>query len=81
MRTCSLLGAVFVAVGVAGQLAYTISSAFFAQVDALVTNAVARGFHVLVNVHHFQDFTDSAIGIQMLERLSRDSERPFCLCP
>ena len=39
--------------------AYTISNAFFAQVDTLVTNALSRGLHVIVNIHHFNDFTEN----------------------
>jgi len=39
--------------------AYTISNAFFAQVDALVTNALSRGLHAIVNVHHFHAFTNN----------------------
>lgn len=36
---------------------YAISNAFFAKVDALVTNALARDLHAIVNIHHFHDFT------------------------
>ncbi len=39
--------------------AYTISNAFFDKVDALVTNALSRGLHAIVNIHHFHEFTSN----------------------
>ena len=35
---------------------YTISNAFFTQVDAVVTGLLARGVNVLLNLHHFNEF-------------------------
>ena len=36
--------------------AYTISNAFFVQVDTVVTGLLARGIRVILNVHHFNEF-------------------------
>jgi endoglucanase len=36
--------------------AYAISNAFFAEVNAVVTGALARGLGVILNVHHFDEF-------------------------
>lgn len=36
---------------------YVISNSLFAKVDFLVTNAVNRGLGVMINIHHFDDFT------------------------
>ena len=35
---------------------------FFARVDAIVTNALAQGLAVLVNTHHFDEFTTDPAG-------------------
>lgn len=35
---------------------FTISNAFFARVDAVVTGLLARGVNVLLNLHHFDPF-------------------------
>lgn len=35
---------------------FTISNAFFARVDAVVTGLLARGVNVLLNLHHFNEF-------------------------
>lgn len=37
---------------------YTISNSIFAKADFLVTNALNRGLNVMVNIHHFDDFTN-----------------------
>ena len=39
--------------------AHTISNAFFARVDAVVTGLLARGVNVLLNLHHFNEFYGS----------------------
>jgi endoglucanase len=36
---------------------YRIEPPIFGKVDFLVTNALSRGFHVLLNIHHFDEFT------------------------
>jgi len=35
---------------------YSISNALFVRVDAVVTGLMARGIHVLLNLHHFNEF-------------------------
>jgi endoglucanase len=37
---------------------YTLSSEIFGKADFLVTNAMAQGLGVIVNIHHFDEFTD-----------------------
>jgi endoglucanase len=41
---------------------FVISNAFKSKVDFLVTNALARGLGVIVNIHHFDDFTSDPAG-------------------
>lgn len=36
---------------------FTIDPAFFAKVDFMVTNAIGRGLGILINIHHFDEFT------------------------
>ncbi|MCU0783888.1 MAG: glycoside hydrolase family 5 protein [Verrucomicrobia bacterium] len=36
---------------------YTISNSIYGKADFLVTNALNRGLNVIVNIHHFDDFT------------------------
>jgi endoglucanase len=38
---------------------YVISNSFFAAADFLVTNALANGINVIVNIHHFDDLTSN----------------------
>lgn len=38
---------------------YTISNSIYGKADFLVTNALNRGLNVLVNIHHFDDFTSN----------------------
>lgn len=38
---------------------YTVSNSIFAKADFLVTNALNRGLAVVVNIHHFDDFTSN----------------------
>jgi endoglucanase len=41
---------------------FTLSKTIFAKADALVTNALNAGLAVLVNMHHFDDFTTDPAG-------------------
>ena len=36
---------------------FKLESQIFGQVDALVTNALARGLNMIINIQHFDDFT------------------------
>ena len=36
---------------------FTIEPALFAKVDFLVTNALSRGLNMIINIHHFDEFT------------------------
>jgi len=41
---------------------FTINESFAQKVDALVTNAVAKGLGAMVNIHHFDQFTSDPAG-------------------
>jgi endoglucanase len=41
---------------------FTLSHEIFAQVDFVVTNALANHLAVLINIHHFNDFTKDPAG-------------------
>ena len=40
---------------------YALSNSIFAAADFLVTNALQRGLGVIVNLHHFDDFTSDPV--------------------
>lgn len=40
-----------------GEPTFTIEPEMFAKVDFFVTNAVSRGLGILINIHHFDEFT------------------------
>ena len=40
---------------------YTLSAEILGKADFLVTNAVARGLGVIVNIHHFDEFTSAPL--------------------
>jgi endoglucanase len=41
---------------------FKLEPEIFAKVDFLVTNALARGLHMIINIHHFDDFTSDPAG-------------------
>jgi len=45
--------------------AFELSTEIFAKVDFLVTNALQRGLSVIVNIHHFDEFTSDPQGQTM----------------
>ena len=40
---------------------YSIDPALFAKVDLFVTNAVSRGLGIIINIHHFDEFTSKPL--------------------
>ena len=63
---------------------FSIDPEFFARVDTVVQSAIAAGLYAVINVHHFDDFSEDpshnlprleAIWRQIAQRYSNEDER------